>query len=217
MAQFDLQEQLQALQDVANYDFEHDHDIPSMDGRAITTLLEGAVEAIADSSDAITDPEVFDAFRSLLKHAEHLQGVTMNKILDSISSGLQAQVDATSDLDDSQALQEHKAPLEMFAFLLSWFVTATEKVKSSGDEEAPSAPPARARRGRGGGKATSTRAAAKQADGWTWEDQIPGTLAMINKLLRLKTQKIWTTTVDRDTFIRCVLFEISATLYLLFL
>lgn len=206
MAQFDLQEQLQALQDVANYDFEHDHDIPSMDARAVATLLERAVEAIAESSDSITDPEVFDAYRSLLKHADHLQGVTMNKILDSISSGLQAQVDATSDLEDSQALQEHKAPLEMFAFLLSWFVTATEKVKSSG-EEAPSAPPARARRGRGGGKVASTRATAKQAEGWTWEDQIPGTLTMISKLLRLKTQKIWTTTVDRETFIRCVLFE----------
>ena len=92
---FELQEELQALQDLANYDIPNEHDIPSMDPRSIAHVLENAVEALAESSDAITDPQVFDAYRSLLKHAESLPGPLMNKMLDSITSGFQAQVEAT--------------------------------------------------------------------------------------------------------------------------
>lgn len=201
MPDFDLQEHLQGLQDLPNYDVEHEHDIPSMDARAVAGLLEGAVEALAESSEAITDFAVFDSYRSLLKHAEHLQGATMSKLLDSISSAFQVQVDATMDQDDSQALLEHRMPLEMYGFLLHWFVSAAEKVKASGEEEAPAAPAPRARKGKGG-KAVGTKAAsAKRAEGWTWVDQIPGTLSVISKVLRLKTQRIWMTTADRDTFI----------------
>ena len=53
------------------------------------------MEAVADSSDAVTDPEVFDIYRSLLKCADTVPGPIMSKLLDSISSGLLAQVDAT--------------------------------------------------------------------------------------------------------------------------
>lgn len=210
---FDLQEQIQALQDLSSYDIEHEHDIPSMDARAIAALLERAVEALAEAPDAITDSQVFDAYRSLLKHSEHLQGATMSKFLDSICSAFQAQVDATMEQEDSQALLEHRAPLEMFAFLLQWFVSAAEKVKASGEEEAPAVPQPRARKGRGGKAVANRTAAARHAEGWTWVDQIPSTLAVISKVLRLKTQRIWTTTADRDTFIGYVTCSISGASY----
>ncbi|THH31058.1 hypothetical protein EUX98_g3140 [Antrodiella citrinella] len=204
MPDFDLQEHLQALQDIHNYDIEHEHDIPSMDARAVAGLLERAVEALAESSESITDFSVFDAYRSLLKHAENLQGATMSKLLDSISSAFQAQVDATMDQDDSQALLDYRAPLEMYAFLLHWFVSAAEKVKASGEEEAPAAPAPRARKGKGAKAAGSKAVSAKRPEGWTWIDQIPSTLGVISKVLRLKTQRIWMTTADRDTFIGCI-------------
>jgi condensin complex subunit 1 len=104
----------------------------------------------------------------------------------------------------------HKAPLEMYAFLLQWFVTAVEKVKAGAEQEAVAAPaPTKSRRGRGG-KATTGRSAAGRSGGtnqnetWSWIDQIPAMLALISKVLRLKTQRIWTTTVERDNFITCV-------------
>ncbi|KZT06979.1 uncharacterized protein LAESUDRAFT_652146 [Laetiporus sulphureus 93-53] len=179
-----------------------------MDSRAVAHVLEAAVEALAESSDAITNPAVFDAYRSLLKHAETLQGSLMNKLLDSISSAFQAQVDATiRDLDqeDQQTIAVHKITLEMYGFLLHWFVLAAEKVKAPGDEEgAPVAPPPKSRRGRGGKAGTSRPASKKTSEEWTWADQIPSMLSLISKVLRLKTQRIWLTTAERDTFINCI-------------
>ncbi|THG99612.1 hypothetical protein EW026_g2781 [Hermanssonia centrifuga] len=204
MAEFDLQEHIQSLQDVANYEIPQEHDVSAMDPRAVAGLLQAAVVALAESPDAITDPAVFDAYRSLLKHAESLQGSTMSKLLDSISSAFQAQVEATiRDLEeeDQQTFMAHKSPLEMYAFLLHWFVSAAEKVKATGEEDAP-APPTRGRRGRGGKSAAASRA--KKTEGWTWTEHIPGTLGLISKVLRLKTQRIWTTTAERDTFINCL-------------
>jgi condensin complex subunit 1 len=206
---FHLQDELQALSDISTYDIQNEHDIRSEDP---ASLLEQAVEAVADSSDSITDPHIFDIYRSILKHADGVPGPVMSKPLDSISSGLAAQVDATVRDIEQENHQEmvlreaHKAPLEMYAFLLQWFVSAAEKVKAPSEEEGPVATPARPRRGRGGKSAAATARtpAAKKKDSWTWIDQIPATLALISKVLRLKTHRIWTTTPERDAFITCV-------------
>lgn len=202
---FDFQEELQSLEDISSYDIPHEHDISSMDSRTVSALLEGAVEAIADSSDAIAQPQVFDAYRSLLKYAEHLQGTTMSKLLDSISSAFQAQVDATIrdlETEEQDTYSLHKTALEMYAFLLQWFVSAAEKVKATGDEDAP-APPARGRRGRGGKAAVARAIATRRPEHWSWQDQIPAALMLISKVLRLRTQKLWTTAPEKDAFIKC--------------
>ncbi|EMD38787.1 hypothetical protein CERSUDRAFT_133306 [Gelatoporia subvermispora B] len=207
MDSFDLQEELQALQDLANYDIPNEQDVASMDTRSLTRALESAVEALAESSDNITDPIVFDTYRSLLKHSEALQGALMNKLLDSLSSAYQAQVDSTVrdiEQEDQQTVAAHKMPLEMYAFLLKWFVTAAEKVKSSGEDDAPVAPVPKARRGRGGRVASSRGAPKKTAEEWSWMEQIPAFLSLISRVLRLKTQRIWMTTAERDTFINCI-------------
>ncbi|KAJ6460387.1 non-SMC mitotic condensation complex subunit 1-domain-containing protein [Mycena vitilis] len=201
---FELRDELQALQDIETYSIPHDHDLSSEDP---ARLLEGAVEAVADSSDAIGDPEVFDVYRSLLKYSDTVPGPTMNKLLDSLTSGLQAELDATMrDLEDvPQVYLAHKVPLEMYAFLLQWFVSAVEKVKQT-DGDGPATPAPKTRKPRGGKTAAAGRSrttAAKKAE-WTWIDQIPATLNLISKVLRLSTQRIWTTTAERDTFINCL-------------
>ncbi|KAH9924065.1 non-SMC mitotic condensation complex subunit 1-domain-containing protein [Fomitopsis serialis] len=204
---FELQEELQGLQDLANYEIPNEHDIPSLDARSVAHVLENAVEALAESSDAIADPQVFDAYRSMLKHAETLPGPLMSKMLDSITSGFQAQVEATNrdlDTEDQQTIAAHKKALEMYGFLLNWFVGAAEKVKGPGEEDGAAAPAPKARRGRGGKAGTSRPAARRNAEEWTWVDQIPPTLSLISKVLRLKTQRIWQTTGERDTFINCI-------------
>lgn len=206
MVDFDLQDQIQGLQDLSSYDIPNEHDISSMDSRAIAGVLEAAVEALAESSESITDPAVFDSYRSLLKYSESLQGSTMTKLLDSVSSAFQAELDATlrDEEDENQAYMVHKLPLEMYAFLLQWFVAAADKVKSAGeDEDAPPPPATRGRRGRGrGGKAAASRA--KKMEAWSWKDHIPNILGLLCRVLRLKSQRIWTTTAERDTFISCL-------------
>jgi condensin complex subunit 1 len=173
------------------------------------------VEAVADSSENIAEPEVFDAYRSLLKHSNMVPGPIMSKLLDSISSGLQAELEATQrdiDTGDQQTYMSHKRPLEMYAFLLNWFVSAVEKVKVSEEGDGQAAPAPKGRKGKGGkattSKASGRAAANKKADTtWTWREQITPTLALISKLLqRLQTQRIWTTTAERNTFVKCAIF-----------
>lgn len=134
----------------------------------------------------------------------------MNKVLDSITSGLQGEIESTMrDIEsgDQAAYASHRIPLELFAFLLQWFVTAAEKVKSK-DDNGPPAPAPKARRGRGGkaGAGRGARAAAARMDeNWSWETQIPPTLLLISKVLvRLANhwQRIWTTTTEREAFVR---------------
>ncbi|KAG6909474.1 hypothetical protein DXG01_017196 [Tephrocybe rancida] len=203
---FELQEEIQALQENDDYDIPNDHNPSEEDAER---LLEAAVEAVAEASEAITDPDVFDVYRSLLKHSDAVSGPIMSKLLDSISSGLQAELDATiRDVDrgDQQGYMSHKAPLEHFGFLFLWFVSAVEKVKQPDDEDAQAAP-AKGRKGRGGkagGKASSRGSANKKSEKWTWMDQIPATLALISKVLRLQTQRIWTTTAEREAFLTCM-------------
>jgi condensin complex subunit 1 len=228
MTTFELQDELQDFQDVESYNIKYDHDFSSEDPES---LLEGvvqpiacrseplishrisiaAVEAVATSSEAIHDPEVFDVYRSVLKHSDMVPGQTMTKLLDSLLSGLQSELDATlRDIDtgDQETYAAHKTPLEMFAFLLHWFVTAAEKVKVSQDDAVPP-PPTKPKKGRGGkaaggsGRTTSRSTAKKTNETWTWEDQIPNTLALTAKILRqLQTQRLWITTAERDTFVK---------------
>jgi condensin complex subunit 1 len=177
--------------------------------RFVLIVTSGAVHDIAESAENITEPETFDILRSFLKNAASLQGSTMSKILDSLSSGLYAQtVQVRKDVEheaDSQALQAHRLPLEMYAFLLSWFADSAEKVKPSGDDDAP-AP--KARRGRGG-KAATGRAGTRK-EGWSWEQQIPAALRLLSKVLVLKLQRVWTVSSERDAFIECVPFSLAA-------
>lgn len=202
MDSFDIQEELTALtQDPSGYSFDNEIDISSP--ALAHDLLQSAVVSLAHSSDNITDPAVFDAFRSLLKHPSSLQGTHITNIIDSISSAYQAQVEATIrdiDDDDQQTIISHRMPLEMYAFLLHWSVLAAEKVKTSGEQDPPTPVP-RTKRGRGPKASTSRPAPRKPHEDWSWIDQIPPTLALIAKVLRLKTQKIWQTTGERDNFI----------------
>lgn len=127
----------------------------------------------------------------------------MNKLLDSLTSGFVAEYDATArdvELGDPDAIAPHRMTLEMYAFLLQWFVTAAERVKSKNDEDAPSEAP-RARRGRGG-KTAASRNAPKKDTNWTWVDQIPNTLAAISKVLRVKSKRVWTESPELDNFIK---------------
>lgn len=227
MESFELQDELNLLtQDPQNYDIPNERDFSSEDP---TRLLEGkqnitfchlhsfihgycvaAVEAVANSSDAIRDPEVFDVFRSVLKYSASVPGTIMNKVLDSITSGLQGEIEATMrDIEsgDQAAYSSHRLPLELFAFLLQWFVTAAEKVKGK-DDDGPPPPTTKGRRGRGGkagGAKAARAAAARMEENWSWEQQIPPTLTVISKVLvrlGMHWQRVWTTTTEREAFVR---------------
>ncbi|KAJ3798640.1 non-SMC mitotic condensation complex subunit 1-domain-containing protein [Lentinula aff. detonsa] len=197
---FDLADALERLTSSASeFDIPNERDVSRDDAEQ---LLEAAVEAVAESSESIADSQIFDLYCSLLKHSEVVPGSVMNKLLDSISSGLAAQLDsAKKDIhnEDQHVYYTHKVPLEMYAFLLQWFVQAAEKVKG---EAEPSTPMPKSRRGRGG-KAVSARS--KKPEEWTWFDHVAPTLGLIARLLnQLNTQRLWTTNTEREAFISCI-------------
>ena len=225
---FDLQEELQALQDTENYPIEREHDVRSMEPGEMDGLLQRtfiarsktgfayisiivtteAVSAIAESAEAVTSPNTFDILRSFLKCADVVPGILMSKLLDVITSGFAAEVDAAAqdiDHEDQQTCAAHKVPIEMYAFLLNWSARSAEKVNTPHEDAPAAGAPAKSRRGRGG-KAAQPRAAAKnRAPEWSWKDQIVPMLTLISKVLKLKTSKIWTVSGERETFIGCVI------------
>ena len=187
--------------------------------------LLGVVETVAESSENITNPATFDTYRSLLKYHSHLKGSVMNKMLDSISSGLATQVDAAmhdTESEDQQIAMSHRLPLEMYCFLLQWFVSIADEGKPAEGDDPISVPhPTKGRRGRGGkagtGKAAGGRGQSKKAaEQWFWADQIPGILALVSRTLRLKTKRVWTSTSDLDAFITYALLNISCYTFLTF-
>lgn len=61
--------------------------------------------------------------------------------------------------------------------------------------------PAGAKKSKAKGKKDKAGSSGKKGD-WVWEQAIPGTLKNLGKALKLKTDRIWTTTQERDTFIK---------------
>ena len=166
------------------------------------SLTLGAVDAISHDFTNVTDDETLDIYRSILKAVvlspQGVLPVLMTKMLDSLASAFTAAVEDTGKHVDSfglEDLRERKQVLETYAFLLSWFVLGAEKYKGTGSSEGGSVVP-KQRRGRGG-KAVAGKRAKKNME-WTWKEQIAPTLELIAKVLKIRSQKIWTTTADRD-------------------
>lgn len=120
-------------------------------------------------------------------------------MLDSICSTLQSELEATSrdiENDSLDSLPIHKQALEQLVFLLNWFTVAAEKsAGKSVNVEKPKR-----------GKTTKKKA---QAGEWIWQDQITSVLNTSNKALKLKTHRLWTTTAERDAFIKYVSFHLD--------
>ena len=112
-----------------------------------------------------------------------------------------AEVEATNKdghPSDHAAYRAHKLALEMYALLLYWFVSVSERGSTTlnNDGEAPIVNAASTKgRGRGGKKATGRK------DDWTWDDSILETLGAMAKALRLRSERIWSASQERDAFI----------------
>jgi condensin complex subunit 1 len=121
--------------------------------------------------------------------------------MDSILSGFQAQVDTASrviESGDPQSIISRRLPLEMYAFLLQWFFSAAENIPKDQEHNSPVKP----KRGKGGKATASGRGAKSKNTTWNWIDMIPNALGLIVKALKLKIARVWTTTGERDIFVR---------------
>lgn len=215
MSDFNLQEELLALSsDPSTYTIPNEIDISSISEAEVDLHLSSAIESIVNDPEALlhSSPTTFDIFRSILKYADSAQvsGPVMSKLLDAITSGLTHHCTAVQSViansgfaEDMDAPLVHKTPLDIWAFLLQWFVLVADKSSSRGD-----AGPTRGRGGGGGAggkgkKGTTSAAAAAASRTFVWVNYIPHVLSTAQKALRLPTSRIWRTTSERESFVSC--------------
>ncbi|KAL9114168.1 MAG: hypothetical protein Q9227_001940 [Pyrenula ochraceoflavens] len=186
----------------------------------VNGALNPIVDLVAENPEGLTRSSSFDTLQFLLKcgppsllspksevktsEAELfrvnrvsplLPPNALSKILDLVVSGLSAEADivhADIEADEQDAFQSHKQLLEMYGFLLQWAISAVE---AKAAEKSVTAAPARR-----GGKGSKAKGAGKDAQ-WDSTNQIQTAMEVMCKVMKLKLNKIFMTTSDRDTFI----------------
>jgi condensin complex subunit 1 len=197
-------------------DCENDPD--NLTPAVVDGALEPVYELVTENPENILRSDVFDAIQFLLKCAPiatpptggrltesrtelfslHRQSfllpvAALSKIFELVVSGLAAIADvAHTDIenDEQEALHQRKILLEAYAFLLQWIIASVE---AKAAEKAHAAP---ARRG----KAAKTKTPAKDG-AWDSAGQIQAAMDTMCRVMRLKLNRIFETTSDRDTFI----------------
>ena len=195
-------------------------DPDSLTPQLVNSALNPIVDTIAGNPDALAQGAFFDTLQFLLKCAptsvapkdrdsvepcaelydlsrisSFLPTHALSKILDLITSGLSAEADlAHNDLesDEQDGVQKQKQLLEMYAFLLQWAISAAEA--KAAEKPASTAP---ARKGPKGGKAKS----APKDGSWDSTGQIQTAMDVMCKVMRLKLNRVFQATSERDTFV----------------
>ena len=198
-------------------DCEHDPD--NFSPAIIDAALEPVVGSLSENPENIFRSDVFDTIQFLLKCAPTsaegqvsrsveqdtnffvlcrqsslLPVSSIGKLLDLIVSGLTTSADiANQDVegDEQEAIHNHKQTLEIYAFLLQWTIAAVETRAADKANIAPA---------RRGGKATKSKTTTK--DGvWDSAGQVQAAMDTMCRVMRLKLNRIFQTTSDRDTFV----------------
>ncbi|KAB8345860.1 hypothetical protein FH972_022915 [Carpinus fangiana] len=162
----------------------------------INGVLNPIVDAVAENPEALLQSACFDNIQYLLKFSSHLPPQALSKILDIVVSGLSAEADSIHndiESEEADAAQQHRQLLEAYGFLLQWCIAAVES--KAAEKSASTAASAIRARGGKGGKAKSAK------DGWDASSQIQGALDTMSKVSKLRLNRIFTTTSERDTFI----------------
>ena len=194
-------------------------DPDSFTPRTIDAALEPIVETLAENPENILRSDVLDTIQFLLKcvptttatqvsrsaeeHADFfvrcrqsslLPVPSISKLLDLLVSSLATAADlANQDIenDEQETLHRHKQTLEAYAFLLQWTIAAVETKAADKSNAAPA---------RRGPKAAKSKTATKDAV-WDSAAQIQAAMDTMCRIMRLKLNRLFQTTSDRDTFI----------------
>lgn len=186
----------------------------------INPILNSILDAVAESPDALVRSVTFDSLQYLLKCAPitpsdsnyisnsdfgslansrsspSLPPQALSKILDVVVCGLSLETDlihSDHELEDNDSIHHHKQLLEAYAFLLQWTIAAIE-MKAAEKSASTSASAIRGRGGKGG-KSKAVK------DSWDAAPQIQSALDLMSKVLKLRIQKLFPTTSERDTFV----------------
>ncbi|WWC57912.1 uncharacterized protein I303_100447 [Kwoniella dejecticola CBS 10117] len=207
--EFNLQESLLSLSDLSLYHIPAEIDVPSLRSSTIDESLSTAIESIVHDPDSIVHQQAstFDVFQSILKYSDspNINGPILTKLLDVILSSLTSHANGVVTLvgsqgfsaEDMDAPMVHKQPLEMWSFLLQWFISSAERgAGKSSDGSSATTTTAK-------GKKKTTAKNNTSSSGFVWVDQLPFVLSTIHKVLRIPTSRIWRTSSEKESFISC--------------
>ncbi|KAK4946443.1 condensin complex non-SMC subunit Cnd1 [Elasticomyces elasticus] len=171
-----------------------ENDPDSLTASFVDNALDPVIDSIAENPEALARGTSFDTIQFLLKQTQVLSTESLSKILHLVVSGLSNTSDvANHDIenDEQETLPQHKRLLDMYAFLLQWSISSVE---TKALEKSTTAPPRR------GGKGAKAKSAAKD-DAWDSSSQIQSAMDVMCRVMKLKLNRIFQTTSDRDTFI----------------
>ncbi|WVW81595.1 hypothetical protein I302_103590 [Kwoniella bestiolae CBS 10118] len=205
--EFNLQESLLSLSDLSLYHIPAEIDIPSQRTSTIDESLSSAIESIVHDPESIvhSQPSTFDVFQSILKYSDspNITGPILTKLLDVILSSLSNHSNAVIGLvglqgfqtDDIDAPMVHKQPLEMWAFLLQWFIISAERGAGKSSDGSTTTTTGKGKK--------KTTAKSSSSTGFAWVEQIPFVLSTIHRVLRIPSGRIWRTSSEKESFISC--------------
>lgn len=196
-----------------------ENDPESLTASLVSNVLDPVVDLIAENPEGLMRSSAFDTLQFLLKCAPSspvlstrysqesqaelfrcsrqsslLSTQSLSKILHLIVSGLATAADVAGhdiENDEQDTLPHHKRLLEMYAFLLQWSISSVEAKALEKTATAPA---------RRGGKGAKGKSATKD-DAWDSSSQIQGAMDVMCRVMKLKLNRIFQTTSDRDTFI----------------
>ncbi|WWC67026.1 uncharacterized protein I206_100933 [Kwoniella pini CBS 10737] len=209
--EFNLQESLLSLSDLSLYHIPAEIDVPSLRTSSIDESLSTAIESIVHDPDSIVHQpaSTFDVFQSILKYSDspNITGPILTKLLDVILSSLTNHANAVVTLvgsqgfsaEDMDAPMIHKQPLEMWSFLLQWFITSAERGAGKSSDGSSMTTTT----GKGKKKITNKQNSSSTSTNFIWIDQLPFVLSTIHKILKIPTSRIWRTTSEKENFISC--------------
>ncbi|KAH9461909.1 hypothetical protein MJO28_003329 [Puccinia striiformis f. sp. tritici] len=102
-------------------EIENETDFESMDQSERKRTVNHLVDRLTSSSDSIGDPQIFQSFQSLLKHALSIPQSSLYSILDVLLSSFETEVTSTlrdANFNNRTAHQSDRPNLERFGFLL---------------------------------------------------------------------------------------------------
>ncbi|RUS21746.1 hypothetical protein BC937DRAFT_91534 [Endogone sp. FLAS-F59071] len=137
---------------------------------------------------------------SLFRAFSHLKTRIAARLLDIILSGFENEIKSTSDdidTDETDSFPQHRLALEMYGFILQWFVNIAEEKATSKVAPEKTAAVAKPKKGRAG----KAREEEDSGPGWDWTKQKQKTFDLMVRVLELRINKIWTLAPERDVFI----------------
>ncbi|KAJ1981931.1 condensin complex non-SMC subunit Cnd1 [Dimargaris xerosporica] len=187
---FQLHDELLNLQQ-QGHSLENAENLAAKNPKDLIRRLDALAKTLADAPDRIQESESFDEVCCFLSSFPHLTARVSSHLTDTLIIGLQQHVDLLRDEMASADFVpgSHTEVSERYAFILQWFVNGVVTKSTSNADTAR------------GTKRAKSRSESDTALPDTWGKQSVILWKGINDILRLKLNKLWTSTPARDTFV----------------